>query len=155
MGNCEFRKKWRSEGRCIYCGKPRDGAEATKILCGKCSRTRKEQYHRRRAKYLSMGLCVECGDIREGPSATDKLCGPCDIKRRIKNDKQKKKVETEPPGIPTFVPKTQENKFRVSESRSLWNKQGWCVGCGHPHRKTGTLFCRPCFDHVQERKKAS
>lgn len=76
-------ERYKARGRCVWCGKPRQGIS---ILCEECTRKRRARYLKR----CAMNLCVQCGKQAQENKV---LCFECAVKQsryyKIRKEKEK------------------------------------------------------------------
>lgn len=64
-------EQYKAQGRCVWCGKPRQGIS---ILCEECTLKRRDRYLRKRSE----GICIQCG---KQARKNKMLCFKCALKQ--------------------------------------------------------------------------
>jgi hypothetical protein len=74
-------ERYKAQGRCVWCGKPRRGIN---ILCEECTPKRRDRYLKKRSE----GICIQCGkQARENKI----LCFECALKQSEYQQRLKEK----------------------------------------------------------------
>lgn len=135
MYSKELRQKYKEQGLCIYCGKPR---EINRSACSKCLENKRKQNKRLREKKKEHGICRECNKLIVGNSI---YCLDHQIKNR---DAFKKWKETHP----SYSFRTIKNieKIRENDRFRYWEKisSGICPKCGNILAENRHL-CKDCL----------
>jgi hypothetical protein len=126
MYSKELRQKYKEQGLCIYCGKPR---EINRSACFRCLENKRKQNKRLREKKKEHGICRECSK----PVITNSIyCSD----HKIKNINNLKGWREKHPSQNSYSFRTVKNakkireveKIRENERFRYWGKIiFWCL----------------------------
>lgn len=146
--NQKRRERFREEGVCMQCGRPRDGAGR---FCGKCHEKNLTHCRQKRAVYIREGRCMNCGRPLDGAYKTCAICRA----RGLENYKRKREARIAAGLCPkcggkadggrrhcaACLDKIRKRHLALYKDRC---KKGLCPRCGKPaDRKT---ICPACYE---------